>query len=188
MKCRFPWHLCCIIGFKNVTFPPQKKGRKLKGAALRKSERVPAFSFLLFSLFVCQQSVGMGLGTFQQPGSGFLSFSAGAVIGILALWFLIQSTISKGGPGKAGHSGDGERGLPRIRLLLVCLALFGYVFAFDGLGFVLSTFLFVLFVFPVAEPQRWWRVVVKAILITIGNYVVFVVWLGVNLPKGVLGW
>jgi hypothetical protein len=188
MKCRFPWHLCCIIGFKNITFPPQKKGQKLKGAALRKSDRVPAFFFLLFSLFVCQQSLGMDLGTFQQPGPGFLSFSAGAVIGILALWFLIQPTISKGSKGEVGPGKDGEGALPKIRPFLICLALFGYVFAFDGLGFVLSTFLFVLFVFPVAEPQRWWRIVMKAALITIGNYVVFVVWLGVDLPKGVLGW
>jgi putative tricarboxylic transport membrane protein len=155
---------------------------------LRKRDSVPALFFLLFSLFVCQQSVGMNLGTFRQPGSGFLSFSAGAVIGILALWFLIQSTISKGNRGKVSPSEDREGGLPKIRLLLICLALFAYVIVFNWLGFVLSTFLFVLFVFPVAEPQRWWRVVMKAILITLGNYLVFVVWLGVNLPKGVLGW
>ena len=156
--------------------------------AARKKDRVPALFFLAFSLFVCQQSLGMDLGTFQQPGPGFLSFSAGAVIGILALWFLIQSTSSKGSRREAGPSEDRKRVLPKIRPLLICLALFGYIIAFNGLGFVLSTFLFVLFVFPVAEPQRWWRVVMKAILITIGNYVVFVVWLGVALPKGVLGW
>jgi putative tricarboxylic transport membrane protein len=149
---------------------------------------VPALFFLIFSLFVCQQSVGMGLGKFRQPGSGFLSFSAGAVIGILALWFLIQSTISKESRGKVSSSGDEQGALSKIRLLLICLALFAYVIVFNWLGFVLSTFLFVLFVFPVAEPQRWWRVVMKAILITLGNYLVFVVWLGVNLPKGVLGW
>jgi putative tricarboxylic transport membrane protein len=155
---------------------------------LRKRDRVPALFFLVFSLFVCQQSVGMDLGTFRQPGPGFLSFSAGAVIGILAFWFLIQSTISKGSRGKAGPSEDREGTLAKTRPLLICLALFGYVIVFNWLGFVLSTFLFVLCVFPVAEPQRWWRVVMKATLITIGNYVVFVVWLGVDLPKGVLGW
>ena len=59
-------------------------------------DRGPALFFLVFSLFVCQQSVGMGLGTFSQPGSGFLSFSAGAVNGVLAFGFSSNPRFRKG--------------------------------------------------------------------------------------------
>jgi len=82
----------------------------------------------------------MDLGTFQQPGPGFLSFSAGAVIGILAFWFLIQSTSSKGSRRETGPSEDRKGVLPKIRPWLICLALFGYILVFNGLGFVLQRF------------------------------------------------
>ena len=51
-------------------------------------------------------------------------------------------------------------------------------------GFALSTFLLVLFLFRAVQTERWWRSLVKALLITVGNYLVFVVWLGIRLPGG----
>jgi putative tricarboxylic transport membrane protein len=155
---------------------------------VEKSDRVPGVFFVLLSLFACQQSVGIGLGTFRHPGPGFLPFSAGGLIGILAFWCLIQSMISKKSREGLDSSEDAEAALPKIRLLLICLSLFAYTIAVSWLGFILSTFIFVLFIFYVVEPQRWWRIVIKAILITIGNYILFVFWLKVNLPKGILGW
>ncbi len=152
---------------------------------MEKSDRVPGVFFLLISLFACHQAIGIGLGSFRHPGPGFLPFSAGALIGVLALWCLIQSKESR----TAEDSGeDAEEGLSRLKLVLVCLSLFAYTIAVGWLGFILSTFIFVLFIFCVVEPQRWWHVAIKAILITIGNYILFVVWLKVNLPKGIFGW
>jgi len=66
--------------------------------------------------------------------------------------------------------------------------LFVYALMVKWLGFALSTFLFVFFVLHTIESQRWWRILVKAVLITIANYLAFVVWLGISLPKGLLAW
>jgi hypothetical protein len=38
------------------------------------------------------------------------------------------------------------------------------------------------------EPQKWWRTLIKAALITIGNHLFFVEWLGLSLPTGFFGW
>jgi TctA family transporter len=76
---------------------PDGLSKLLKGRTVDKSDRIPAVFFVLLSLFACLQAVGIGLGSFRHPGPGFLPFSAGALIGVLALWCLIQSMIVSDG-------------------------------------------------------------------------------------------
>ena len=150
-----------------------------------KSNRSSALFFLLLSIFICQQSVVIGVGTLSQPGPGLLAFGAGAGIGVLALWFLIQSFVSKESRSEVAQNG---RTLRKGRFLMICISLFVYTMAVKRLGFVLSTFLFVLFLLRLVESKKWWRTLLEATLITIGNYLLFVEWLGLNLPKGFFAW
>ena len=150
-----------------------------------KSNRSSALFFLLLSIFICQQSVVIGVGTLSQPGPGLLAFGAGAGIGVLALWFLIQSFVSKESRGEVTRHG---KTLQRGRFLMICTSLFVYTIAVNWLGFLLSTFLFVIFILRLIESKKWWRTLVEALLITIGNYLFFVEWLGLSLPKGFYAW
>ena len=152
---------------------------------MTRGDRFPALFFLLLSLFVCQQSMEIGLGTLGQPGAGLLAFGAGAGIGLLALWLLIHSMGSKESQNEAV---DSQRTLRKGRLILICLSLFGYTIAVNWFGFVLSTFLFVLLVLRLIESGRWWRTVTSAVLIAAGNYLLFEMWLQLNLPKGFFRW
>ena len=143
-------------------------------------DRLSALFFLMFSLFVCQQSMVIGLGTLRHPGSGLVVFAAGAWVGILALVLLTQS--------RRIELQEEERTSEKGKVWLISLSLFGYAVAVNWLGFVLSTFVFVFIILRLIEFERWWLIGMKAALITFGNYLVFVVWLGLSLPKGVLSW
>ena len=143
-------------------------------------DRLSALFFLMFSLFVCQQSMVIGLGTLRHPGSGLVVFAAGAWVGILALVLLTQS--------RRIELQEEERTSEKGKVWLISLSLFGYAMAVNWLGFVLSTFVFVFIILRLIEFERWWLIGMKAALITFGNYLVFVVWLGLSLPKGVLSW
>ncbi len=147
-----------------------------------KSNLFSGFFFLLISIFVCQQSIGLGIGTLRHPRSGFLPFSAGAGIGVLALVLLFQSIVSKGSQVEAENKITLQRG----KFLLVSFSLFGYIIAVNFFGFVLSTFAFVFFLLYIFKFGRMWLMVMAATLITAGNYVIFEVWLRLNLPKGTL--
>jgi putative tricarboxylic transport membrane protein len=149
-----------------------------------RSDRISALFFLGLSLFICEQSVVIGLGTPGTPGSGLLSFGAGVGVGLLALWLLIQSFRSK----KTHDEVQGDGTFRWGKFLLVCICLFGYAIVVDWLGFVLTTFVVVLALFHVLESKKGWLVVIKAALIAIGNYFFFVGWLGLSLPQGFLGW
>ncbi len=149
-----------------------------------RSDRISALFFVGLSLFICEQSVVIGLGTPGTPGAGLLSFGAGVGIGILALWLLIQAFRSK----KTHVEVQGDGTFRWGRFLLVCICLFGYAIVVDWLGFVLTTFIFVFVLFHLLESKKWWLTMIEAALIAMGNYVFFVVWLGLSLPRGLVGW
>ncbi len=145
-----------------------------------RSDRYAAIFFLAFSLFVCQQATVIGVGNLRKPGPGLLAFGAGAGIGLLALVVFIRSFLSNPAIGVD----QDEKSIRRGKFFLICVSLFVYAALIHWLGFALSTFLFVLFLFRAVQPERWWRSLAKAGLITIGNYLVFIVWLRISLPKG----
>jgi putative tricarboxylic transport membrane protein len=149
------------------------------------SDRALVIFFILLSLFICQQSVVVGLGSFGKPGPGLLSFGTGAAIGILAFWLLIQPIISKESRSKVGTEG---KAVQKGRFFLICLSLFGFIIAINWLGFLLSAFIFILSLFRIIQPERWWRTVTKALIITISYYILFVGWFRMSLPKGFLPW
>ena len=148
---------------------------------MKNRELVPSLFFLALSFFICQQSVVIGVGSLGQPGPGLLAFGAGLAMGGMVLYLLIQSFISK----EQRQEGLEHRlALKSGKLFMLCISLFVYTFAVNRLGFILSTFLFVIFVLRLVESKKWWRTLLEATLITIGNYLIFVVWLGLSLPVG----
>jgi putative tricarboxylic transport membrane protein len=150
-----------------------------------RSDRYSALFFLALAIFICQQSMGIGVGTLRRPGPGLLSFGAGAAIALLSLAFLIQTVLSK--KASAGPVQDKETG-GKVKTISICISLFIFTIAVNWLGFVLSTLFFTLFLFRTVESEPWWRSVIKAVLVTVGNYLLFVVWLGLRLPRGLLPW
>jgi len=122
----------------------------------------------------------IGVGNLRKPGPGLLAFGAGAGTSLLALAVFIRSFLSK----PTIDVDQDKKNVRRGKFFLICISLFVYAALISWLGFPLSTFLFVFFLLQTAESERWWRSLVKAVLITIGNYLVFVVWLGIHLPVG----
>lgn len=152
---------------------------------MQRTDRLSALFFLALAVFVCQQSIEIGVGTLHRPGPALMSFGAGAGIGLLSLVLLIQILVSKSGRGEPPQ----DRGPSRAgKIVSIFISLFVYTIMVVWLGFVLSTFLFVLFLFRTVELEPWWRSTLKASLVTAGNYLAFVTWLGIDLPKGISPW
>jgi len=135
---------------------------------------------MALSLFICQQATLIGVGSLRRPGPGLLAFGAGAGIGLLALAVFIRAFLSK----PAADAAQDEKSVRKVKFFLICTSLFVYAAVISWLGFVVSTFLFVLFLLRTVQTEKWWRSLLKALLITAGNYLVFVVWLGIRLPGG----
>ena len=144
-----------------------------------KADRWIGFLFALFSFYVCVESVRLGLGTYQQPGAGFVPFCAGVILGVLSLALIFLAFVRDAKKAETWHNPD--------RILMVFLAILGFTLLLEWLGFILSALLLIWFLLKVVERRGWSFSVGVALLVAGASYVVFDVWLRAQLPAGILG-
>lgn len=150
---------------------------------MKKSNLFLNIFWIVFSLVVCLESWRLEVGTFQAPGPGFLPFLAAIGLGLLAVIAFFQALMDKTSQ---------EKGVPffgeyLIKVGLLTGVLIVYVLLLNVLGFMMGTFLLLLFLFRIVEPLRWSKVFLASV-ITLGVvYLLFDLFLGTRLPKGILG-
>jgi putative tricarboxylic transport membrane protein len=99
---------------------------------------------------------------------------------------LLLSRLLKKGPEADSIGEPMPGGAALIRILKALGALFLYALVLEPLGFVLTTFLFMVLVLRL-EPRRWVFIIPSAIGATLFFFVLFKVLLRVPLPSGLLG-
>ena len=125
------------------------------------------------------ESSKLPFGTIHSPGPGFFPWWTSALIVVLALVLALQALVSR-----SNDVGEGRGRIAKVALLLFALS--AYTFLLDPLGYLICTFLLVLFMLRVTDPQRWTVALSMALITAVGSYVVFAVWLSVPLPRGIL--
>ena len=140
--------------------------------------------WLVFSIFVCVEAIRMGTGSFSSPGPGLLPFWSGVVVGTLAILLLVVGTLTREEGGKIKNL---WRGMNWRTVVLVSTSLVIYCVLLPRLGFLITTLGLMTFLFSIVKRSRPWIQVVTALVTVLVTYVTFYVWLGVQLPKGLLG-
>jgi len=144
------------------------------------------FSSLFWMVIGAGVSYGgydLELGTLHDPGSGFIFFWVGLIMVGLSLSIFIRALKEKG---KAGEMRLIWSEVQWKKIVSVLVALFLYGYFFQTLGFILSAALLLVFLFKAVEPQRWSVAILGAVVSSLVAYMVFQVWLGSQLPKGLL--
>jgi len=139
------------------------------------------FFWIVFSLTVCIESWHLKLGTFHKPGPGFFPFYAAALLGVLSLMSLTQSLRERK---EAFPKIWTDVNIPKLALLVVVLFL--YAILLNTLGFLPATLFLLLFLFRAGAPYPWRMVLLASLLTVAATYVLFVVLLECQLPKGLL--
>jgi putative tricarboxylic transport membrane protein len=145
--------------------------------------RYPGIFFLLLSIYVCGVSLKLGLGSLHKPGSGFISFWSGIILGILTLIMLIQDIWFN----KANRAEEKKEKTHWEAVILALAGLFICILIFERLGFIISTTLFVGFLFKCIEKKGWFVTILASLLMTLASYYIFRVLLQAELPKGIFG-
>ena len=134
---------------------------------------------LAFGAAALYESSKLPFGTVRSPGQGFFPWWTGVALALLALVLLVQALASR-----SNIARDDPGRIAKVSALL--LVLLAYTLLFDSLGYPLCTFLLVLFMLRVTDPQRWSLALGIAGVTAIGSYVLFTIWLRVPLPRGPL--
>ena len=148
---------------------------------MEKSDRYTSIIYAAFGLFIAFEGYRLELGTLHAPKPGFLVFWGGIALFILSLVLLIQTFLPQ------------ETEKRRIRKEMkwqkgvkLTVALFFYAIVLRWLGFLLSTFFLLLFLFKGLEPQRWRVALILSIVATALCYWVFGVLFELRFPEGIL--
>lgn len=151
-------------------------------ALLNRRDVVSSLFWMGIGVGVCAQGYELEIGTARDPGSGFVIFWVGAVMIGLALIVLLGALREKGAAGLWTLWAE----VRWKKLVSVVAALCLYAYAFNGLGFIIATILLLIFLFKAIEPQRWSVALLGAVVCALTAYLVFQVWLGSQLPRGIL--
>jgi hypothetical protein len=141
-------------------------------------DRAAAAVLLVFGLIALEEARKLRFGSIARPGPGFFPVILAAAFALVCLALLVHAIRSRDGDGAAG---------PRLawpKIVAALAALLVYALGLERLGFVVATFALLLFFFKVLERQRWGSALAGSLVTALLTYLVFKVWLTVQLPAG----
>jgi hypothetical protein len=152
---------------------------------MKKYDRTSSLVWLVFAVYICVESSRLSFGSFHNPGPGFLPLLIGLILGILSFIVFLLASLSR-----ETETID-QPWYPKERwkkLIWVLVALFAYAICLETLGFLISTFLLLVFLFRAGiETQKWMWAIGGSAVASLSSYAVFELWLKTQLPKGILG-
>jgi hypothetical protein len=136
--------------------------------------------WLLLSIYVCIESIRLGIGKPSEPDMGFMTFGASVILGIFSLILLARSLLKR----KEVEITSASFGSTWKRPLVVMIALIVYGILLPFLGYLICTFLLMSYLFWLLKGTKWWLVLSSSFLATIGTYYIFSKLLSCNFPEG----
>ncbi len=151
---------------------------------MKQHDRLESLFWFMLGIFICLVSLKLRVGTLHKPGAGFTPFLSGTVLGLSGV-ILFLTTLSGqfAGEKMGGIFVKGARKNP----ICVLFALFGYIILMEPAGFLVTTFVFLLFLFKISDTKRWLMPLIFSASTVVLSYLVFSVWLKLQFPKGILG-
>lgn len=139
---------------------------------------------IVVAILFCAGGLKYGLGSFSRPEPGLYPFILGLIFIGLSMALLFTSLKKK-------QDAIRERFFPprekAYRLVLSLVFLYAYGMAMDQLGYVVTTFFFLVGVLRFVGLQKWKTVLTTSFLATLFSFLLFVTLLKSQLPKGPLG-
>ncbi len=139
--------------------------------------------WFMVGIAITVSSLKYGIGALSQPGLGFITFFPGVILSLLSVvlfLFSMRDHENRGGLRELWA------GLEVQKVAYATILLVIYIIALEPVGFLISTFFLLCFLFRLKASYRLRTILMMSILVTVGSYVVFVLLLQAQLPKGIL--
>jgi putative tricarboxylic transport membrane protein len=135
---------------------------------------------LLFALGGAWEAHRLSIGGPGRPGPGFFPFWLALALAMVAVALLLRTAAPR------PDADPGAR--PRYGKVVLALGVgAAYAAVVEPLGFVVTTFVFLVFLLTTIESRRWVSSLAIAAGTALASHVVFKVWLAVPLPAGPWG-
>jgi putative tricarboxylic transport membrane protein len=145
-------------------------------------DRTSSVFFLIVSVIVFVGSIQLGLGSTRQPGPGFITSGASGLLGILSLIGTARTFVKKKESEETLF-----KGTLWWRVVLSGLAILAFALIMPTLGYLITTFLLMLFLYFMIHEQKWYWVIISSLLSSLGSYYLFSKLLNCQFPDGLFG-
>ena len=149
---------------------------------MKKHDRYTSIFWVGVGFYITYEGYLLRIGTFQEPRPGFVIFWAGLTLAGLSLTLFVQTFRARDGRPKMVW-----KDVRWSKVVKLMAALVVYALVFKWAGFLLSTFLLLLFLLKGLEPQRWFVAIAVSVATVVLCYVIFGVFLESHFPEGILG-
>ena len=137
--------------------------------------------WLCMAIFVSGMGIKFGLGTPSYPGPGFFPFLVGLILLGLSIGILVLTLKEK-------YRGVDFSEWPFFgkKVFFTLAILLAYSFSLESLGYLIGSFLLMVYLFKVPGAQKWWFSTLVTVVVIALTYYFFGVLLQAQFPKGVL--
>jgi putative tricarboxylic transport membrane protein len=152
---------------------------------MRRYDLISSILFMVGGGVIVAVALRLNVGTLRDPGPGLFPIITGILMSLIAAGTFAQACVRAvlAGPGHAGRAAKLWHGKSAATVGIMLL----YAYALEWAGFLTVTLLMLLVLFKAIAGLNFRASVGGAILATAVAYLVFKVWLKVQLPAGPLG-
>jgi putative tricarboxylic transport membrane protein len=151
---------------------------------MKSKDQISGCFFLVFSIVICASAFELNIGSFFNPGPGFVPFLSGALLGIVSIGTLVGSLFFN----KNLSQRSVWKGIKWKKIVYTLGILVGYSLVMTFIGFCTSTFLLFMSLFWGIERISWWKAFLGSAVASVISYLFFVGWLQCQLPPGIVGY
>ncbi|MEK7375216.1 MAG: tripartite tricarboxylate transporter TctB family protein [Thermodesulfobacteriota bacterium] len=152
---------------------------------MKKADLITGVVLLVLSGLVIGGASQMPPSATFGPGSGFLPFWLGVLLAVLATILFVSAWRRQATEKDSETVFPGKQALFAITSVLVGLA--GYILLIEVLGYLVDTFLFIVFLMKAVEREKWPLTLMVAVGTTAVLFITFQFLLRITLPSNIFG-
>jgi len=144
--------------------------------------------WILIGCGICFLSWRIDIGSFREPGPGFVAFIAGIIILITGFLISLEKAFKK------SFIEDNKLSETKIfnerwfQLIYTMGLLVIYSLMVQQLGYILTTFIIMFGLFYNLGKNKLFPSILASFICVTITYILFELWLKVQLPRGILPW
>jgi putative tricarboxylic transport membrane protein len=152
---------------------------------MKKADMIAGVVLLALAGFVIQESWRMPSSATFGPSAGFLPFWLGVVLAVMATTLFVSALRRPATEKESEAVFPEKQALFAITSVLVGLAV--YILLIEVLGYLVDTFLFIVFLMKVVEREKWPLTLMVAVGTTAVLFITFQFLLQITLPSNMFG-
>jgi putative tricarboxylic transport membrane protein len=152
---------------------------------MKKADMITGVVLLALSGYVIQESLRMPSSATFGPGAGFLPLWLSVLLALFATILFVSAWRRQATEKDSDAVFPGKQALFAISLVLAGLAT--YIFLIEILGYLVDTFLFIVFLMKAVERENWRLTLMVAVGTTVALFITFQILLKITLPSNMFG-